>query len=435
MGSVQFVKKQYRNPAVRSMGIYTVTNFFGKGLSFLLLPLFTNPRYLSPADNGLLSLFSQSIIFITPFINLGVLQSASVDYFKLDKKRFKDFCTTGFVMAIVMAAFSFFTFFLFRGFLFRKFSFPPIFIWAIPLAALMTFCYELVILLIRNRNDAPTYMRVNMTRISTELALAVVLIVFLGWGWWGRVTSILVATGCVAIYAIYFLTRNGYLSGSIRKEIIYTELKYSIPIVTLQLSIFCLFSSDSFLLAGITKNNAEVGIYGMACVFGSIILTLAGALIQYMNPKINKALSDEIIDFGEIRKQFIIYISIMTFTFIALLFCVPAVYYLFINNSYSPGIRYYYFLSLGYFFWTIIIFLYSFLLYYKQKKKVFLLAVTSIVISLCSNYFFIKSMSALGASISVCCSYFAVLALTLLFTKNYWRPLFFLKTNKGRPIY
>src|SRR5258705_12613624 len=119
MCSIQFVKRQYNNPALKTMGIYTVTNFFGKGLSFLLLPLFTNPKYLSPADNGLLSLFSQAIIFLTPFINLGVLQSASVDYFKLGKKNFEDFCTTGFAMAVAMAVFSFLVFFLFRGFLFH----------------------------------------------------------------------------------------------------------------------------------------------------------------------------------------------------------------------------------------------------------------------------------------------------------------------------
>ena len=121
-------------------------------------------------------------------------------------------------MAVVMAIFSFLIFFLFRGFLFQGFSFPPIFIWAIPLAAFMTFCYELVILLIRNRNDAPTYMKVNMIRISTELGLAVILIVLFAWGWWGRVASILIATGCVAVYAIYFLIKNDYLSGSIKKK-------------------------------------------------------------------------------------------------------------------------------------------------------------------------------------------------------------------------
>ena len=165
MGAIQFVKSQHNSPALKTMGIYTITNFFGKGLSFLLLPLFTNPKYLSPADNGLLSLFSQAIIFLTPFINLGILHTASADYFKLDKKNFRDFCTTGFAMAVGMAIVSLIIFFLFRGFLFEGFSFPAIFIWAIPVAAFMTFCYELIMLLVRNRDNTSIYVKVNMIRI------------------------------------------------------------------------------------------------------------------------------------------------------------------------------------------------------------------------------------------------------------------------------
>ena len=322
MNSIQFVKNQYKNPALRTMGIYTFTNFFGKGLSFLLLPLFTNPKYLTATDNGLLSLFSQAIIFVLPFINLGVLQSTSVDYFKLDKKTFSNFCTTGFVMSLAMAVFSALVFFLFRGFFLKEFSFPIAFIWAIPLAAFFNFCYELLVLLIRNRDDAAMYMRVNMARIIFELGLAVILIVLFAWAWWGRVAGILISSGSISVYAIYFLIKNGYLSGSIKKEIIYTELKYCVPIITMQLSIFCLCSSDSFLLAGITKNNSQVGIYGMACVFGSIIITLSGALVQYFVPKINKALSSAAIDYVYIRKQFKIYIGIMILTFIVLLVCV-----------------------------------------------------------------------------------------------------------------
>jgi O-antigen/teichoic acid export membrane protein len=423
MASIQFLKQRYKSPALKAMGIYTVTNFFGKGLSFLLLPLFTNPKYLSPADNGLLSLFSQAIVFVLPFINLGILQSASTDYFKLDKNKFKDFCTTGFAMSVGMAILSLLVFFFCRNSLYREFSFPPIFIWAIPLAAFLNFCYELVILLIRNSDDAAKYMMVNMARVITELGLAVILIVLFSWSWRGRVSSILIATGIVSIYAVYFLIRNGFLSGTIKKEIIYAELKYSVPIIMMQLSMFCLFSSDSFLLAGITKNNSDVGIYGMACVFGSILITLSSALIQYMIPKINRVLSAKSIDYANIRKQCNIYFSIMAFSFVALLLCVPLVYHLFINSNYWPGIRYFCFLSSGYFFWTITVFLYIFLLYFKEKKILLILASASLIISLCSNYFFIKFMGPLGASISVCCSYFVVMLLAFLATKKYWRPL------------
>jgi O-antigen/teichoic acid export membrane protein len=424
MAFYKSLKNQYNYSSLKTMGIYTITNFFGKGLSFLLLPLFTNPKYLTPADNGLLSLFSQAIIFLTPFISLGILQSTSVDYFKLDKKSFKDFCTTGIFMAVSMSLISFLLFYLLRGFLFQRFSFPVTFIWAIPLLTLMFFFYEFTMLIIRNRNNTVTYANVNVTKISVELGSAVILIVLLAWGWKGRVAGIMLATCLVAIYGIYFLLKNDYLFGSIKRKIIYTELQYSIPIATMQLSMFCLFSSDSFLLAGITKNNSQVGIYGMACVFGSIIITLCSAIIQYMVPKINKALSCAEIDYADLRNQFLIYISIMVFAFVTLLFLVPVAYHLFINENYWPGIQYYYFISSGYFFWTISFFLYTFLFYHKQKKKLFALAIISIIISICSNYYFIKNFSSLGAAVSVCCIYFIVMLLAIIATRKYWKPIF-----------
>lgn len=423
MAFYQSLKNQYKSPALRSMGIYTITNFFGKGLSFLLLPLFTNPKYLSPADNGLLSLFSQAVIFLMPFISLGILQSASVDYFKLDQKKFRDFCTTGFFLSSVMTILTLVVFFIFKNFFFHKYSFPKIFLWAIPLIAFMTFCYELLLLFLRNRNNATAYMRTNIFKISTELGLAVTLVVAFGYGWIGRVASILVAGGCVSLYAIYFLAKGKFLSGSIRRHIIFSELKYSVPIILMQLSMFCLFSSDSFLLAGITKNNSQVGIYGMACVFGSVLITLSNALIQHIVPKIYLTLSEKEIDYLYIRKLFATYFSIVCFAFVSMFFVVPFVYHMFIHDNYWEGIRYYYFLSTGYFFWTIAIFFYKFLFFYKRKKKLFALAFTSIVISLSSNYFFIKAGGAYGASISVCCSYFFALMLVLLFTKKYWKPM------------
>src|SRR6478672_3854132 len=102
-------KSLYNHPSVRSVGIYTFSNFFAKGASFLLLFVFTNPLYISPSENGLISLFSTSLLFLMPFLSMGVVQSTSTDYFKLGKKEFRNFFTTGmmlpfFLMIISMIA-------------------------------------------------------------------------------------------------------------------------------------------------------------------------------------------------------------------------------------------------------------------------------------------------------------------------------------------
>ena len=130
-------------------------------------------------------------------------------------------------MAVFMSLVSFLTFYLFRNFLFQSFSFPVTFIWTIPLLALMVFCYEFAMLIIRNRNSAVTYANINVTKISVELGLAVIFIVLLAWGWRGRVTGMIIATGLAATYGIYFLLKHNYLFGSIKRNIIYTCLLYT----------------------------------------------------------------------------------------------------------------------------------------------------------------------------------------------------------------
>ena len=72
----------------------------------------------------------------------------------------------------------------------------------------------------------------------------------------------------------------------------------------MQFSVFCMNYSDSFFLAHFTNdNNAEVGVYGIACVFASIILTLCSALLQYVLPKIYQLLSQPVISYKAIKKQ------------------------------------------------------------------------------------------------------------------------------------
>ncbi|HQW94032.1 MAG TPA: hypothetical protein PKY28_13075, partial [Ferruginibacter sp.] len=68
MSIVHKVKNAVNDPVYRSVGKYVFTNFFSKGVSFLLIPLFTNPKFLTPTDNGVLSLFTSNMILIAPII-------------------------------------------------------------------------------------------------------------------------------------------------------------------------------------------------------------------------------------------------------------------------------------------------------------------------------------------------------------------------------
>ncbi len=409
-----------KNQAAKSIGIYTFTNFFSKGVSFLLIPLFTNPVYLTTADNGSLSLLNACIIFFVPFISMGLVQSTSTDFFKLNKSAFADFFTTSLLLPVLLTLISIGLLSYYRNFLIRQFGFPFSFAWLIPLLALLTFCHEQLLALIRNNKEPYLFLGVSVVKTIIELGLAVALVVFYKYHWQGRVIGISTAYIFMTFVAFAYFYKKGYLSGKITRAYIKSELIYAVPIIVLQLSIFVMSSADKFFLS---YDHDLVGVYSVAGTFASIILILSGGLLQYIFPKIYALLSEPEVQYSSIRKHFYWYVLIMLGGTVGLLLFTNIFYKLFINVKYHQALRYIYLIVLGYFAWTVTYFFYSFMLFKKQKLQILFLSILSIFVSLGSNYYFVRLYGDTGAAIAVCCCYFLMLFITIFVTRPHWKQL------------
>ena len=426
-----YISKYKSSSNVKTVGIYTFTGFFAKGVSFLLIPLFTNPKFLSPADNGLLSLFSNSILFLTPFISLGLIQSASTDFFKLNKKDFKDFFTTAFFMSLIMTLLASIVIYFFRNTFVRNYGFPLNFVYIIPLVAFLTFCVEQLNGTIRNNNEPVKYLLAGILKILLELGIAIFLIVYIHYGWKGRIIGVIISLIVVVLFAFKYFRNKNYLFGEVKKRFIREELLYALPIITMQIATFVMSSSDKYFLAG---NHETVGIYSTACVFCSIIILFCSALIQYLAPTIYNLLSVAKIDYGKIKKLYFISILLMLLTTVMVILGTSFFYKYFINIKYHSALKYIHFIAIGYLFWSMTAMLNLFLLYHKQKKVILVFFVLCTVISLSSNWYFISNYNAMGAAISVCITYFSAFLLGMFFTRQYWKNFFLKKVADNTAI-
>lgn len=402
-----------RNPAFLSAGIYTFSSFLAKSVGFFLLFIYSNPFYISVDENGLLNLLTSSIFIFMPFLSLGIIQSTSVDFFKLDKKEFKDFFTTGLVIPVISMVIGILVLYLFRNQLKSAYSFPLSFVFIIPFLTLLFFFTEQFLSLIRNNDEPIRYLKADLLRLLIEASLSIVLVVNFAWRWRGRVAGIITANLVLCFAAFFYFKKKGYVFGKIKRRYLKAELIYGIPIIVMQCSIFCLSSSDKFFLSYFS-NNTAVGIYSYACVFAAIITIVCSAILNYVSPKIYLCLSEAEVNFKQVLKYFIFFVTLSAFALIGILILTPLLYKYFINSKYYPGLEYLYLILFGYFFWNISTFFYSFMLYKKQKRKILVLSIFSICISLTSNFFFIKQWSAKGAAVSVCVTYFIVLLVTLI---------------------
>lgn len=416
MATIANIFKLTKSREVQSVAIYTFSNFFNKGVSFLLLFYFAH--VLTETDFGLLSLFSNSILLLMPFVSLGILQSANTEFFKLDKKAFKDFFTTTLVMPAAVMLLAMAGLFLFRAQLQQRYSFPTVFIVIIPLITFFTFLSEHLINMVRNNQQPMKYLRINIGRLLTEIILAVLFISVFNYGWLGRVMAIFISFLMLAVYAFYYFKQQQFVFGNISKKYLRDELLYSVPIIVMQISVFCMGSSAGYFIEYFTHNLTEVGIFSVAVTFGSVILVLCTALLQYVIPKLYSFLSQKQINHEGIRKLFLFYAGAMLLGTMAVIIATPFAYDVMLKPSYQPGLRYFYFICAGNFFWSISYFFYAFMLYQKQKRKILFASLLSVIISIASHYFFIKSKESMGAAVSICAIYFIVFVITLLFVRR-----------------
>jgi O-antigen/teichoic acid export membrane protein len=430
---IQKVYSLINSPAYKKAGIYTFSNFFIKGTSFLLLFIYSNPKYLSVYENGLLSLLTSSVFILMPFLSLGIVQSTSVDFFKLKSNEFKDFFTTGFVMPVCIMFLAFGGLFFFSKDLKNAYHFPLSFVLIIPVLTFLNFCNEQFLTVVRNNDEPITFLKAALLRLFIEISISLTLVVVFFTGWQGRVTGIITANTVLIFVAFFYLKKKNYLFGKIKKTYLRQELLYSFPIIVLQCSTFCLFYSDKFFLSYFS-DNGDVGVYSYACVFAAVVTLGSSALLYYVMPKIYSLLSEQEVNYKQIRKHFVFYVGNCFILLICVLTLTPLLYKYFINSSYHPGLKYFYLIATGYFFWSVTYFFYTFMFYKKHKKMILLLSVISIFISLSNNYFFIKNDHTYGAALSVCISYLLVLVVTVSANLKNIRAMFFETTPALKPF-
>jgi len=416
MATFSGILKLGKHAEMRSVAVYTISNFASKGISFLLLFYFAH--ILTESDFGMLNLFSNSILFLMPFVSLGILQSVNTEYFKKEKKEFSQFFSTTLVLPMVVTLLAMGLFFIFRTQLQQRYAFPAAFVVMIPLITLFNFLNEHLINMVRNSGDPVKYLFINTGRLLAEITLAVFFVGAMELGWMGRVTGIFISYLMVACYAFFYFRERGFIINSFKKKYLFEELLYSIPIIVMQAGVFCMGSSAGYFINYFTHDMAQVGVFSIAATFGSIIIVLCTAMLQYTYPKIYSLLGQQRIDYAAIRWHFFFYSGIMLLGTGIVVIATPVAYKLFLKNSYHAGISYYFFICMGNFFWSISYFLYSFMLYRKEKRKLLLASSLSVVISVLSHALFTKAWGAYGAAVSMCAVYFIVLLITAFFVRK-----------------
>lgn len=418
MSIVKKVKIAAQNPVYKSVGKYVFTNFFSKGVSFILIPLFTNPKFLTPGDNGVLSLFTSNLILLAPFITLGMIQSSTADYFKKSKEDFSVSFTSNFFIAAVMTILAVLGLYIFKEALWEKFELPTSFIFIIPALSFLIFCSEQLFALVRNRNEVNRYAILGISKSLVEYALSVILIVFFFTGWVGRIWGIAISLISVNLFGVWYYLKNNYIQFSFQKQQIWDELKFGVPIFVFQLCVFMLGASNKLFLAIFNVDKHELGIYAIACILGIMVGTVAQSILLYVQPQLYKSISSGEATFQSVKYLFFNYLKMLTVLSLVCIGVAVFAYYFLINKIYLPGIRYFFVVALASYIWALNYFVFLFLLYHKEKRKILKVGLISVVCSIVINTVMVKYFLIWGDALSSLINTLIFSGLVIFFTKS-----------------
>jgi len=400
----------------KHMSIYGLGGIMTKAINFFLLPIYT--RILVPADYGTLELVYMvgSIIAILYgfMISSGYVREY---YVNKDEEHRQILLSSTFWFAFVSTMIALLLTFFFASELSQllfKFQHGDLFLKLIAISMAIHAHSMIFYNLLMVQEKSKKYISIQIFTLLSTIGLTIYFIVFLGWS----VKGVLIAQ--VIGRSIEFLILSTLLIRVSIKQIslsaIKEMLKYSVPLIPLQLAAFVLNLSDRFFLQNYQNLN-EVGLYSMGYRFASLVPLLAIVPLRAYGPYIfsltddTKKCKKTIADF---TRYYVAYV--LTITLVISMFS-REVIMIMIDKNYYSGWTVVYLLCLSYAFYGISNVLSVGI---DITKKTWLKAFSWIMAALVNiglNFLLVPSYGMIGASVATSISFLLVIVLYLIALK------------------
>jgi O-antigen/teichoic acid export membrane protein len=255
-----------------------------------------------------------------------------------------------------------------------------------------------------------------------EVGLTFYFVVGKGFNWEGRMYSWLIATALATVIGVVYFYKQGYLKERVRLKYIREGIQFGSPLILHGLGKFVVNQSDRIFIAKMVSIS-EAGIYSIGYTVGSLVMILVNAYFNFYSPFLMERLADitEEKKLQIVKMAYLYGIACLVILLIVFLFT-PIFFKLLIAHNYQEGIRYVFWVALGYCFWGGYMLFSGFIFFFKKNKILGWLAVFNIVTNLLFNYLFIHIFGSIGAAYATALSFFLLFVL-IAFIVNRLMPL------------
>lgn len=291
----------------------------------------------------------------------------------------------------------------------------------VPAVAIATFLYNLALAYLNAEMNAKTYAIFNNSNLLIISVLGIIFVVGLGWNWQGRVAGGMLGTGLIAIASLIYLWKRGLLGGTIRRDLTWHAILFSLPLLPHILTIMIRGVSDRVFLSQITDLH-EIGLFSVALALTSIFGILGNAAMQAWIPWLYAHLGDKAVDRTRIVK--ITYIAFALIAGIGLIFAAlaPSLFGFLLGPRFDGSIKFIWWLTGAAVLQGAYYLLVPYIAYVERNKYSSYISMVTLAVNLSLNFILIQFFGVMGVAIT---NFFTALYefIAVFIVANYCMPM------------
>ncbi|WP_417706264.1 lipopolysaccharide biosynthesis protein [Pseudomonas sp.] len=319
----------------RSVATYASANVINSAIPFFLLPVLT--RVLSPAEYGVVAMFTTLMSALAAVTGLSLHGAVSVRYFSIDTDhpRFVGTCLSVLAASTSLALL---VVWLFSAPLSNGVNLPVAWLLAAVLGSAAQTIINIRLVMWQVEGKALRYGFFQITQTLLNLSLSLYLILVLGLGWEGRGLGIATAVFIFGVLALISLQRGQRITWKLSLDYVRASLRFGIPLIPHSLGGIMLSMSDRFILMSML-GAASTGAYAVGAQIGMLVGVLADAFSKAFVPHLYEELrsADEYSRLRVARQCVAVFVLFLCLAVIYVVL-LPYIYPFFVGEGYDDSL-------------------------------------------------------------------------------------------------
>jgi O-antigen/teichoic acid export membrane protein len=388
-------------------GGYFVTTIINQALPFLILPILT--RYLSPAEYGNLALFSLYLALSNSLSGASVPTVISKYYFSKDKEYIARIIGNSILIVALLSLATMLIIVLLDAFLKSFFQLPLIWLLSIPVTSFAFIILSMGLTIMINTQSVVLFGKYQVGNTAINLSISILLIVFLMWGWHGRVLGIIISYIISAGGAYYYLRKNGLVSFDISKSKINTIIKVAIPLIPNSFQIVVISQVGIFFMQFYFTKHL-LGLYSIGFQISVMVKLLTDTLNMSWSPFLFHQLSNEkAIDRLYLTRLIWVLIFILVAGLLFINLTAGIILKLMTTVQYYGAREFILWFTLGFLFYGIYTFLFPILVNHEKQKFISTITFLNMLVMIVLNLWFIQLFGYIGIAYAFTMTYLLML--------------------------